>query len=152
MCSVGDAIRLAHPTRPGNELRVNLPCRMEKRPVATVRGGPFSEDRSDRQVAHRVDDRTVDAQFDVKVVSGRPAGRTDVADHLALRDRFADLHLARAGAHVAVQRRRAVAVVDRNGVAPAADDLAGRDDRAALRGVDRHRVVGLAGRDHVRPS
>ena len=81
------------------------------------------------RIVERVLAHAVDRDFPVQMRAGGVAGRADITDRLALGDLLTDGY--RDGAHMAVERGDAVAMVDDNAVAVTGHG-AGRDDRAAV--------------------
>ena len=81
------------------------------------------------RIVERVLAHAVDRDLPVQMRAGGVAGRADIADRLALGDLLAGGHCD--GAHVAVERGDAVAMVDDDTIAVAGHG-AGRDDRAAV--------------------
>src|SRR4029450_6906492 len=69
---------------------------------------------------HRVDEVVVDQDLEVTVRAGRPAGRADIADDLALFHGDAGRDAFGVTRHVAVSRRVAVGVADADVIAVAA--------------------------------
>src|ERR1700704_1990417 len=68
---------------------------------------------------HRIARYIVDAEFIMYVRPGGPAGLADIADHFALADFFTLVQAGGKPAHVAVQRRIMIPVLDADHVAVA---------------------------------
>ena len=92
------------------------------------------------RIVERVLAHAVDRDFPVQMRAGGVAGRADITDRLPLGNLLADRH--RDGAHMAVERGDAVAMVDDDAVAVTGHG-AGRNDRTAV-GCDDGRAIARA--------
>src|SRR3546814_1854993 len=96
-------------------------------------------DRGDRHLVRtdegqRIDRRAFDADFIMEVVAGRTAGRTDIAENIALLHLLPGAHDV--GGHMAVARLDRIAMFDLDIIAIAAEALSAADEAVGGR-IDR---------------